>query len=207
MEVVLGIIIALLVVGFLVYFFYVRGENAKKGEVLAPSAPTTELVEIDKSKLETIIKIAETHAAEIEQKKAAVALRASDLKEKRENFKMTREQLREDLRGKLDAKTWGALADVLRSADKGGVGIYVLYNETKDKYYIGQAKRINDRIKQHFAIEPIAMHHLEGDVIKVKTLYANEVDVQKYNLDHIEKLGIEIFESATSGYNKTSGNL
>ena len=86
------------------------------------------------------------------------------------------------------------------------MGIYVLYNETKNKYYVGQAKQLYSRIKKHFDIEPIAMDYYHGDTIKVKILNASELSAD-YRIDHIEKTGIEIFDASTVGYNKTTGNL
>ena len=96
------------------------------------------------------------------------------------------------------------LQSILDSADKGGVGIYVIHNHTKNKYYVGQAKKLFDRIKKHFSVEQMPIDFLNGDHIYVKFLTANELDAD-YRLDHVEKTGIEIFESDKTGYNKNAG--
>jgi len=127
-------------------------------------------------------------------------------KEQLEVFKQTKEQLKQSLKSKINQKQWKSLESVLESADKGGIGIYVLYNETKNKYYVGQAKQIFKRVRDHFKIEDIARDHVAGDSIKVKFLTANEIGGD-YRMDHIEKTGIEIFQSGVNGYNKTAGNL
>jgi len=148
---------------------------------------------------------------ELKQAQAIEALKIKQerkdlLKEQLETFKQTKEQLRDKLKGQLDAKEWKPLEAVLRSADKGGVGVYVLYNPAKKKYYVGQAKQIFKRVRDHFKVEDITRDYIAGDEILVKYLTANELD-NDYRLDHIEKTGIELFDADKSGYNKTEGNV
>jgi len=133
-------------------------------------------------------------------------LKTAERKAQLETFKQTKEQLQENLKNQIGAKEWRPLESILKSADKGGVGIYILFNETKGKYYVGQAKQIYKRVRDHFAIEDIARDHLAGDKIEVKFLTANEIAAD-YRLDHIEKTAIEIFNADKAGYNKTTGNL
>ena len=133
-------------------------------------------------------------------------LKRADAKVKLENFKQTREQLKDKLRAQFDTKQWEPLNKILSSADKGGVGIYVLFNATKNKYYVGQAKQIYKRIRDHFAVEDIARDFLGGDEINATFLTANELDAD-YRIDHIERLGIEIFGADKGGYNKKEGSI
>jgi hypothetical protein len=81
-----------------------------------------------------------------------------------------------------------------------------LFNESKNKYYVGQAKALTARIKKHFEIEQIARDFWAGDKISVKIITAAELG-EDYRLDHIEKLGIELYDAEKNGYNKTVGNL
>jgi len=106
----------------------------------------------------------------------------------------------------LSAKQWMPLKSILAKLDKGGMGIYVLYNHTQKKYYVGQPKELYTRIKKHFEVEPIARDYLSGDEIAVKILNANELS-EDFRIDHIEKTGIEIYNANVTGYNKTGGNL
>jgi len=128
------------------------------------------------------------------------------MKHQLDTFKQTKEELKDKLKSQLDERQWEPLSSILNNVDKGGVGIYVLYNQDKDKYYVGQAKQIYKRIKDHFFVEDIALDFLAGDKISFKYLTANELD-DSYRLDHIEKTGIEIYEAGTKGYNKTAGNI
>jgi len=82
----------------------------------------------------------------------------------------------------------------------------VLFNASKNKYYVGQAKQIYKRIRDHFAVEDIARDFLQGDEIRAMFLTANELDAD-YRLDHIERLGIELFDAEAKGYNKKQGSV
>lgn len=204
------------VIGFLVGFFLVVALIVcvvviivilgTKKRPDAPQKMDQGIAEVKPQNLEALAEYvrAQKEAAEAEQRLRD--LKKAEMKQKLETFKQTREELKDKLRGQIDAKEWRPLEGVLRTADKGGMGLYILYNQTKDKYYVGQAKQLYKRVRDHFLVEQIARDHLEGDVISVKFLLANELDGE-YRLDHIEKTGIEIFKSDKDGYNKTVGNL
>lgn len=195
-EIILGIIIGLAICVIVWLLIRARRHNSTP-------MPTVEIKEEHIKELTDYVKMQKQAADEAKKIKD---LRQADMKQKLEVFKQTKEQLRDRLKTQIDAKTWRPLASVLNSADKGGVGIYIIYNQTKNKYYIGQAKQIFKRIRDHFAVEQIAIDQLAGDVMQVKFLTANELDAD-YRLDHIEKTGIEIFEADKKGYNKTTGNV
>ncbi len=87
------------------------------------------------------------------------------------------------------------------------VGVYIIYNATKDLYYVGQAKRLCFRVNQHFT------GHGNGDVyadykygdsffIKIITLRDSGYD----DLDKLERDKIQEYHAYERGYNKTSGN-
>ncbi|MCL2570231.1 MAG: GIY-YIG nuclease family protein [Firmicutes bacterium] len=188
-----GIIICLILIIAVVYAL-------KRKKKPAPDK-TVELKADDVQELVNYVKIQKEQQQQEQRQKE---LKKAELKEKTEKFKQSREQIKDRLKSKIDAREWKPLRSILDSADKGGVGIYILYNQTKDKYYVGQAKQLYKRIRDHFKIEGIAMDFLSGDNITVKTLTANELD-SDYRLDHIEKTGIEIFNSDKDGYNKNTG--
>lgn len=86
-------------------------------------------------------------------------------------------------------------------------GVYLLYNESKDKYYVGQSKRVLTRINQHFT------GHGNGD------LYADYKYQDRFiiriirfegsgfhSLNELEKSAINTYHAYSRGYNKTRGN-
>ena len=193
-----------LIVAFVAY--YTRVNNSRRSEH----------TQINKDKFETLLEYVQTDK---EQKEREQTIRneeqtlkdiaKAEKREKLETFKRTKNELRDKLRAKFDAKDWQPIETVLNRIDKGNIGTYVLYNETKNKYYVGQAKESLKRIRDHFKIEQIAIDHRDGDIIKFKVL--DPVDASElysdYRIDHIEKAAIEAFDANTSGYNKTTGNL
>lgn len=192
----IGIFVAVLMAACL--FFFLRRAKSTHKETQ---------VEVEKENLETLAAYVRAQKEQAEDTARMKELRKAEQKQKLETFKQTRDQLREKLQSQINAKEWKPLDAVLRSADKGGVGIYILYNETKDKYYVGQAKQLFKRVRDHFNVENMARDFLTGDKFAVKFLTANELD-SDYRLDHIEKTGIEIYGSDKgNGYNKTTGNL
>lgn len=165
-----------------------------------------DLVEIKKENIEALANYVKAQHDIEEENKKIKELRKMELKQKLEVYKQTKDSLLDTLKDQFEKKDFIPLEKILNSSDKGGAGIYILYNENKDKYYVGQAKQINKRIKDHFAIEDIAKDYLNNDVIKVKYLTLNELN-DDYRLDHIEKAAIEAFNADKSGYNKTKGNV
>jgi len=163
-------------------------------------------IEVDPRAINTMVAYLEAQKREAEERAKLEALRKAKMKTELETFKLTKETLKDSLKRQFDAKEWLALDKVLHSVDKGGTGIYLIYNQTKNKYYVGQAKQLYKRVRDHFIIEQLALDKYAGDKIAVKFITANELD-SDYRLDHIEKTGIEIFESDKTGYNRTKGNV
>ena len=187
----LGVLaVALVVVGVFLFIFVKRNKR----------------VEIPAQDIQLLAEFVKVQKQEIEQKQELKVLEKAIREQKNETFKQTKEQLLENLKQKFDEKQWKPLESILKSADKGGIGIYVLYNSTKEKYYVGQAKQLYKRVRDHFKVEEIARDQISGDTISVKFLTANELG-EDYRMDHIEKTGIEIFNAGVTGYNKTAGNV
>lgn len=86
-------------------------------------------------------------------------------------------------------------------------GIYVIWNTTKDKHYVGQSKNLGKRLNRHFN---------NGDVKNIvfaKDWYAGDCFYYKYHLcqkkdelDSLEKEKIQEYNAFGKGYNSTSGN-
>lgn len=94
------------------------------------------------------------------------------------------------------------------------IGVYVIHNKEKDKYYVGQSKDVMKRIKQHFN------GTIPKNTIFAEDYYTSEIEKRenifefkiircetKDELDSLEKKLIYEYDSWNNGYNGTSGNI
>lgn len=87
-------------------------------------------------------------------------------------------------------------------------GVYIIWNKTKEKYYVGQSKDVYKRLfTQHFNNNDVK------NIIFAKDWYANDefffkiIELEtKDELDATEKEYIEKYDSFKNGYNATGGN-
>ena len=182
-----GIIFLFVVVG--VFFVYFKSRKP---------------AQVERDDIDVLVDYVKAQKQEAEEVARVKFLKKEEQRTKLETFKQTKDQLKEKLKSQIDGKQWQSLESILRSADKGGVGIYIIYNTTKDKYYVGQAKQLFARVRKHFDVPDLARDFLTGDKLQVKFLTSNELD-DNYRLDHVEKTGIEIFDADKSGYNRNTG--
>ena len=93
------------------------------------------------------------------------------------------------------------------------IGVYVIHNKEKDKYYVGQSKDVMKRIKQHFNgtvpkntifAEDYYTSQMENrdNIFEIKIIRCTTKD----ELDSLEKKLIYEYDSWNNGYNGTSGN-
>ena len=97
----------------------------------------------------------------------------------------------------------------LQAKNGGGdsVGVYIIFNESKRMYYVGQAKRLFFRVNQHFT------GHGNGDVY-ADYKYGDRFFVQLIpitssgysDIDALERDMIAKYRADSEGYNRTSGN-
>ncbi len=86
-------------------------------------------------------------------------------------------------------------------------GVYVIYNITRFKYYVGQATKIYSRVNNHFTGKG------NGDVYadyKYKNLFMIQLLPLKNSgfktLNELEREAIAHYKAYKRGYNKTKGN-
>ena len=87
------------------------------------------------------------------------------------------------------------------------VGVYIIHNETNNRYYVGQAKKLFFRINQHFTGHgngDVYADYKYGDDFAIKIIRLSESGYD--DLDHLEKDMIKKYHAYSTGYNKTSGN-
>lgn len=93
------------------------------------------------------------------------------------------------------------------SIDKEFSGVYILYNKTKNMYYVGQAKKIFQRVNQHFTGHgngDVYADYKYGDDFTIKMI---ELENSGFNtLNELERHTIKEYNAFSKGYNKTRGN-
>lgn len=85
------------------------------------------------------------------------------------------------------------------------VGVYVLYNKNKNKYYVGRSQNIVSRVKAH--LEGRGNAHLFADLKYGDEFLVHLIEYESkfYDTAEQEKYYIQVFDSYRNGYNKTRG--
>lgn len=87
------------------------------------------------------------------------------------------------------------------------VGVYIIHNESRDQYYVGQAKKLFFRINQHFTGHgngDVYADYKYGDDFSIKIIKLSESGYD--DIDLLEKDMIKRYDAFNIGYNRTSGN-
>ena len=86
-------------------------------------------------------------------------------------------------------------------------GVYILYNKTKNMYYVGQAQKLFDRVNKHFTGKgngDVYADYKYGDYFTIKMISLGKSGY--YSLNALEKDTISRYNAFSRGYNKTRGN-
>jgi hypothetical protein len=86
-------------------------------------------------------------------------------------------------------------------------GVYILYNKTKNMYYIGQAKQILNRVNSHFTGKgngDVYADYKYGDEFTIKMISLENSGYK--TLNELERNTIMTYNAFSKGYNKTRGN-
>lgn len=87
------------------------------------------------------------------------------------------------------------------------VGVYIIWNQTKNMFYVGQAKRLYFRVNQHFTGHgngDVYADYKYGDQFRIQLITLRESGYD--DLDKLERDMILRYHANVDGYNKTSGN-
>lgn len=86
-------------------------------------------------------------------------------------------------------------------------GVYVLYNNSKQKYYVGQSVNVLHRVHNHFndnGCQDAYLDFLRGDKFTVRLM---PIETSNFNsLNEFERIMIAHYNAYYKGYNKTRGN-
>lgn len=86
-------------------------------------------------------------------------------------------------------------------------GVYILYNETKDMYYVGQGKQVLNRVNNHFTGKgngDVYADYKYGDIFSIKMIALENSGFK--TLNELERHTIARYNAFSKGYNKTRGN-
>lgn len=86
-------------------------------------------------------------------------------------------------------------------------GVYILFNKTKNMYYVGQAQKILDRVNNHFTGKgngDVYADYKYGDQFTIKMISLENSGFS--SLNELERNVIAKYNAFSRGYNKTRGN-
>lgn len=94
-----------------------------------------------------------------------------------------------------------------RDSKKNFAGIYVLYNRSKQMYYVGQAVKVLDRVNKHFTGKgngDVYADYKYGDKFIIRLIPLKRSGFP--SLNDLERYAIARYQAYDKGYNKTRGN-
>lgn len=86
-------------------------------------------------------------------------------------------------------------------------GVYILYNHTKNMYYVGQGKKVFQRVNNHFTGHgngDVYADYKYGDKFTIKMIALKNSGFK--TLNELERNTIKTYDAYSKGYNKTRGN-
>ena len=86
-------------------------------------------------------------------------------------------------------------------------GVYILFNKTKNLYYVGQGQQILNRVNAHFTGHgngDVYADYKYGDSFTIKMIGLENSGCS--SLNELERKTIMTYDSVAHGYNKTRGN-
>lgn len=90
---------------------------------------------------------------------------------------------------------------------KNFAGVYILFNQTKGMYYVGQGQKVFDRVNSHFAGRgngDVYADYKYGDKFTIRMISLENSGFS--TLNELERNTIAKYNSYYKGYNKTRGN-
>ena len=86
-------------------------------------------------------------------------------------------------------------------------GVYILFNKTKNLYYVGQGQQVLNRVNAHFTGHgngDVYADYKYGDTFTIKIIGLENSGCA--TLNELERKTIMTYNSVAQGYNKTRGN-
>ena len=86
-------------------------------------------------------------------------------------------------------------------------GVYIIYNKSKDMYYVGQGKQVLNRVNSHFTGKgngDVYADYKYGDEFTIRMIALENSGFE--TLNELERRTISYYNAFADGYNKTRGN-
>lgn len=118
------------------------------------------------------------------------------------SFEMTAEDFL-----KMRKKSFGGKGRPCYALKMNFEGVYIILNVTKNKYYVGQSKKVLNRINAHFTGKgngDVYADYKYGDKFKIRAIALEKSGYD--TLNKLEKDTIYTYAAFAKGYNKTRGN-
>ncbi|SDB04128.1 GIY-YIG catalytic domain-containing protein [Eubacterium oxidoreducens] len=87
-------------------------------------------------------------------------------------------------------------------------GIYIIFNRSRNLYYVGQSVRVFSRVNSHFTGKgngDVYADYIYGDDFRIRMISLKGSGYR--NLDDLERETIARYNAYAKGYNKTKGNM
>lgn len=108
---------------------------------------------------------------------------------------------------KIRNKSFGGRGNPLYSNNYNFTGVYILHNKTKDLYYVGQGKKVFNRINSHLTGSgngDVYADYKYKDSFTIRTIALEGSGFK--SLDELERHAIETYDAYKKGYNRNRGN-
>ena len=108
---------------------------------------------------------------------------------------------------KMRVTSFGGRGRPSYALTKNFAGVYILFNKSKNMYYVGQGKQVLNRVNAHFTGKgngDIYADYKYGDSFTIKMIALENSGFG--SLNELERHTISRYNAFSRGYNKTRGN-
>lgn len=108
---------------------------------------------------------------------------------------------------KMRSASFGGRGRRSHALTRNFAGVYILYNKSKNMYYVGQGKQVLNRVNMHFTGKgngDVYADYKYGDTFSIKMIALENSNFS--SLNELERNTIARYNAFSSGYNKTRGN-
>lgn len=108
---------------------------------------------------------------------------------------------------KMRKTSFGGRGNPSYALTRNFAGVYILYNKSRNMYYVGQGKQVLNRVNAHFTGKgngDVYADYKYGDIFSIKMIALENSRFD--SLNELERNTIARYNAFSNGYNKTRGN-